>query len=157
MKALATKEEIKKLATKTELNAEQDKIIKIQTFDLSCFRGKSHFECDDIQNYIVFQPAHRYFSKIGNNDGISAWKSKGLLSDEIIKPPITSNISISPALNYIGAKIKEKFNGSCLRQEKVTFTHKQVVNIYIFYETNFWPFKQSLDFTLRNSLFGALT
>ena len=54
MKALATKEEIKKLATKTELNAEQDKIIKIQTFDLSCFCGKSHFECDDIQNYIVF-------------------------------------------------------------------------------------------------------
>ena len=54
MKALATKEEIKKLATKTELNAEQDKIIKIRTFDLSCFCGKSHFECDDIQNYIVF-------------------------------------------------------------------------------------------------------
>ena len=42
------------LATKAKLKAEQDKIIKLKAFDSSCFRGKSHFEGDDTQNYLVF-------------------------------------------------------------------------------------------------------
>ena len=36
-KTLATKEEIKTLATKAELKAEQDKIVKLQTYDLNLF------------------------------------------------------------------------------------------------------------------------
>ena len=32
-----------------------------------------------------------------------------------------------------------EFDGNCLKQEKLTFTHKEVVNIYIVYEINFWP------------------
>ena len=39
------------LATNAELKAEEDKLIKIQTFDLSYFRGKNHFEDDYTQNY----------------------------------------------------------------------------------------------------------
>ena len=37
-------------------------------------------------------------------------------------------------------------------QDKVTFTDIKVVNIYIVY---LWPFKQSVNFTLENSLFGV--
>ena len=37
------------------------------------------------------------------------------------------------------AKILIEFDGNCLKQEKLTFTHKEVVNIYIVYEINFWP------------------
>ena len=58
------------LATKTDLNAEQDKVTKLQAFDSSYFRGKSHFEDDGIQNYLVFQPMYRYFKEIGNTDRI---------------------------------------------------------------------------------------
>ena len=36
--------------TKAELKAEQDKIIKLQTFDSSYFRSKSHFEDDGTDN-----------------------------------------------------------------------------------------------------------
>ena len=43
------------LATKVELKAEQDKIPKLQAFDLSYFCGKSHFEDYGTQNYLVFQ------------------------------------------------------------------------------------------------------
>ena len=50
---------------------------------------------------------HRYFNKIDNTEYISEWKSKGL-SDEIIKPPTTYNISLAPALSYIGKKNKSK-------------------------------------------------
>ena len=58
------------LATKADLNAEQDKVTKLQAFDSSYFRGKSHFEDDGIQNYLVFQPMYRYFKEIGNTDRI---------------------------------------------------------------------------------------
>ena len=34
---------------------------KLKTFDSSYFIGKSHFEEDGTQDYLVFQPMHRYF------------------------------------------------------------------------------------------------
>ena len=37
---------------------------KLKTFDSSYFIGKSHFEEDGIQNYLVFQPMYRYFKKL---------------------------------------------------------------------------------------------
>ena len=63
------------------------------------------------------------------------WKSKGL-SDEVIKPPTTSGNSLAPALSYIGNKARVKFNGSCLKQAKITFTHGTIVNMYIVYDSN---------------------
>ena len=56
---------------------------KLKTFDSSFFRGKSHFEEDGTQNYLVFQLINRYFKVIVNARYISSWKSKGL-SDETI-------------------------------------------------------------------------
>ena len=46
IKTLAT-EEIKTLATKAELKAEQDKIVKLQTYDLSLCIGQSYFVNDE--------------------------------------------------------------------------------------------------------------
>ena len=76
------------IATKAELKAEQDKIVKRYTFDSSYFQGKSHFEDDITQNYLVFQLIYRYFKRIGNSVHISVGKSTGL-SDESITPPAT--------------------------------------------------------------------
>ena len=44
------------LATKGEQKAEQDKIANLQEFNSSCFCGKSYFEDDGTQSYLVFQP-----------------------------------------------------------------------------------------------------
>ena len=41
---------------------------------------------------------YKYFKKIGNTKCTSSWKSKGL-SNEIIKPPTTSDKSFVPALS----------------------------------------------------------
>ena len=107
---------------------------------------KGHFEDDGTQNYFVHQPVYRCFKKIGNNKRISAWKPKGL-SDESIKPHATSNSSYSPTLHYINTKIPVKFDGSCIKQDKLAFNYKTVVNIYTVYEiNNLRPFKQSADF-----------
>ena len=70
-----------------------------------------------------------------SREHISAWRSKGL-SDEIIKPPATSNDSLSPVLNHSNTKIRVKLDGSCLKQDKFTCNHKTVVNIYIVYKIN---------------------
>ena len=51
----------------------ENQIKKLKTLDLSYFIGKSHFEEDGTQNYLVFQPIQRYFKRIvsvGNSNHI---------------------------------------------------------------------------------------
>ena len=56
---------------------------------------------------------YRYVKKIGDNEYISEWNFSGW-SDEIIKPPSTSDNSLAPLLSYISKKIRVKFVGNCL-------------------------------------------
>ena len=82
------------------------------------------------------------------------YKSKGL-SDKTINSIKTSNHSITPNLDY-GTKTRVEFNGGCLKQDKVTFNHRDLVNIYIVHEI-----RESInisDYTkLENFLFGAVS
>ena len=133
----------------------ENQLSKLKTFDSGYFIGKSHFEEDGIQNYLVFQPMYRYFKMITNTDYISSWKSK-VLSSESIKPPTTSDNSLAPALIYYGPKTKVKFTGTCLKQSKISYTHRKVVNIYIVYELGASSSHVN-DPTLKNCLFGAVT
>ena len=41
----------------------ENELKKLQKFDAAYFRGKSHFEEDGTQNYLVFQPMYRYFKR----------------------------------------------------------------------------------------------
>ena len=83
-----TQNKSKHLLVENELN-------KLKTFDFSYFIGKSHFGENVKQNYLIFQPMYRHFKMISNTDYISSWKSKGL-SAESIKPPTTSDNSLTP-------------------------------------------------------------
>ena len=113
----------------------ENELKKLKTFDLSYFKGKGHFE-DGTQNYLVFQPMHRYFKRVagvGSGNYIYFWKSKGL-SDEKINSITASNYSITPELSYYGTKARVKFSGSCLKQDKATYNHRTIANTYIVYE-----------------------
>ena len=115
---------------------------KIKIFDSIYFRGKIHFEEDGTQNWLVFQSMQRYFKTVdANNRNILSWKFKGL-SHENIKAPTTSTIIINPKLNFIGNKLRVKFSGNRLKQEKITFNHGKIINIYIVYETEISRHKQ---------------
>ena len=46
-------------ANKTKNDSIENEFKKLKTFDSSYFRGKSHFEEDGTENYLVFQPIHR--------------------------------------------------------------------------------------------------
>ena len=96
----------------------ENELSKLKNFDSGYFIGKSHFEEDGTHNYLVFQPVYRYFKMITNTDYISSWKSKGLYA-ESIKPPTTSDNSLTPALSYYGTKTRAKFTGSCLKQSNI--------------------------------------
>ena len=56
------------------------------------------------------------------------------MSDQNITVPNTRDYKLNPQLNYFGTKTKVEFGGSCLKQDKVTYDHWNVVNIYIVYE-----------------------
>ena len=78
------------------------------------------------------------------------------MSDCLIKSPTTFDNSFVPALRYTGTKPRVKFSGTCLKQNKITFTQGKIVNIYIAYHMIFktrWYDDYSV---LENSLFGPV-
>ena len=88
-------------------------------------------------------------------DYVLSWQFKGI-SNESIKPPTTTNNSLTPELNYYGTKTRVKFSRSCLKQSVHIYTHKKVVNIYMVYELAASSSHDS-DPTIKNCLFGAVT
>ena len=46
----------------------KNELKKLKTFGSSYFRGKSHFEGDGSQNYLVFQAMYRYYKIINGAD-----------------------------------------------------------------------------------------
>ena len=101
---------------------------------------------------------YRYFKRVagvGSGNYIYFWKSKSL-SDERLDSITASNHKITPELSFYGTKTKEEFNGSCLKQGKVTYNRGNIGNIYIFYEIS-KNYNISSYPTLENCLFRAVS
>ena len=144
-------------SNKTKHLLVENELKKLKKFDLVYFRGKSSFEEDGTQNYLVFQPIKRYFKVIagvGNGSYIYYWQSKGL-SDKRINSIKTYDYGITPYLNYYYTnKIRVGFDGGCWKQYQSIIPLKGIVNIYIVYKiTN--NFNISDYQKLENCLFGA--
>ena len=99
---------------------------------------------------------YRYFkiiASIGNGSYICYWQSKRF-SDERLNSVTAFNYKVTPNLNYYGTRVE--FNGRCLKEDKITYTHGKIVNIYIVYEisksTNISDYP-----TLEICLFGAVS
>ena len=146
-----TANKIKHLLVKNELN-------KLKTFVSSYFIGKSHFEEDDTQNYLVFQPIYKYFKACSITqyvEYVSEWKSKGLFNESIRAISTSDNI-LNPTLScYDAKKNSSKIYWRLFKQPKVLCTHEKVVHIYIVYELGAASSNDS-DPTLKNCLFGAV-
>ena len=90
---------------------------------------------------------------VGSGNYIYFWKSERL-SDESINSTTASNYSITPKLIYFGTKTRVEFNGSCLKQDKITYNRGAIVNIYIGYELS--SNLNNVEFALENFLCGAV-
>ena len=95
----------------------------------------------------------KYFKTTGTKELILEWKSKGL-SDEVIKSAITSNHRLTPELIHCGTKTRVLFYGTCLKQDKITYAHGSIVNIYIVYELS--SNLNNFDPALESCLFGTV-
>ena len=101
---------------------------------------------------------YRYFKRIadvGSSNYICFWKSKGL-SDEKLNSNTASNYSITPELSHYGTKERVKISARCLKQDKATYNHGTVVNIYIVYEIS-KNYNISSYPALENCLFLAVS
>ena len=127
--------------------------------DTSYFRGKNYFGDDGMQSYFVFQTMYKYFKRVidstDNTVYVHYWQSKGLSDGKINAPGTSSSNDQAPILEYGGARIRLKFKGDLLRQNKVTYNHAKIVNIYIVYKTSS-TFTSQSSFSFKNSLFGAV-
>ena len=74
------------------------------------------------------------------------------MSDKRINSITTSNYSIAPELSHYDTKARVKFSGSCIKQDRATYNHGTIVNIYIVYEIS-KNFNISSDLSLENCLF----
>ena len=130
-------DKLKSLNQKTNSNKGKHLLLKhefkkLETFDSSYFIDKSHFEEDVTQNNLVFQPMYRYFKRVSgvcSGNYFYFWTSKGLFDENI-----TSDYKLNPELSYFGTKTKAEFDGSCLKQDKISYDYGKVVKIYIVYE-----------------------
>ena len=97
--------------------------------------GKSYFDEDGTQNYLVFQSILKYFTL--SSSKIRKWSSKGLSNESLEVVSISDN-TLTASINYYGDKAKLRFTGSLLQQKIVTYSYKKVVNLYVVYKiTNF--------------------
>ena len=110
---LPTKEKMKKLVTKAELKAEQDKRVKLQTYDVSLFVGQSYFVSDGAQLYLILQPLYYTLKSLGDTEKNVSRKSKGLSTEKRTTLNTTDN-SLSPSIKwYENSNFCLIFKGSC--------------------------------------------
>ena len=139
-------------SNKTKLLLVENEIKKLNNFDAAYFRGKSYFDDDGTQNYLVFQLLYKYFERMGNE--VSLWVSKGLSNEKISS--VSNSYRAVPKIVYDNVRIKVKFNGNPLKQNKVTYNHVSIVNIYVAYRLTPKINLGGIGPTLQNFLFGAV-
>ena len=101
---------------------------------------------------------YRHFkrvSAVGSCTYIYFWKSEGLSNKNITASTISDN-KLNPKISYLGTNTRLEFNESYLKQDKITYDHEKVVNIYIIYDIS-KNFNVSSYSTLENCLFGAFS
>ena len=80
----------------------------------------------------------------------------GNLKDQLAKV-LKQFLRLTPALDYYDtSKIRVRFQGSCLKQDKSAINHKNVINIYVVYELGASSSNNN-DLIIKNCLFGAVT
>ena len=93
---------------------------------------------------------YKYFDAVGFE--IASWKLKGLFNEEISS--VMNSNGAAPKVVYDNARIGVKFNENLLKQNKATYNHRPIVNIYIVFRLG--PATKDSSVTLQNCLFGAV-
>ena len=84
-----------------------------------------------------------------NNTYVDYWQSDGVSNEKLNAPNTNTNNDQAPILEYNGSTISLQFSGDCLKQNKVSYNHGKIVNIYCIYGLS--PHTSSnTDFTIKD-------
>ena len=115
-------------SNKTKHLVVENEFKELQIFDSNLFNGQSYFNNDGAQFFLIFQPIYKTIS------------------------PYKANKTLSPKLIWMSSsKIRLRFKGSCLKQDKASFTSNNVVNLHS-HELDRWSQDVNAKFTLKNCL-----
>ena len=123
-------------------------------YKYSILNGAKYFSSSVLQIYLVFQLFISHF--LTKKGKIYSWKSKGMSEESIIPPYPTEESFYPEVIRLSGGKYELKFKGMCLKQNSVSFLHKNIVNLCINYRLYAWSKDLNTDFTLGNCLFGTV-
>ena len=108
-------------------------------------------------SYLIFEGKVTFFVKASTS--ISGWKSTGSYSNDHndTYPHLKSvaNSNSVPKLLIENSRFCVNFKGNYVKQDKISYLHGSVVNIYIVYSLKNRTVNNP-DFTVQNGLFGAI-
>ena len=114
--------------------------------DIDELQGKIFVE----DSYLYFKPEYRYFTTSAIKSVLS-WKSIGL-SDEKLKSigdGYSLELWFDKEMTYLN------FRNDVLAQEKISYTHDHIVNLYIIYLMPYITYRSGPN-TIGQCLFGAI-
>ena len=134
---------LKNIVAETKKKFDDIDVDKIDLIDE--LQGKNYIE----NSYLYFKPENRYFEITGIKSVLSR-KSIGL-SNEKLK---SIRDDYFPELRYDKERTYLNFRNDALAQEKITYTHDHIVNLYIIYSMPYITYKSGPD-TIGQCLFGS--
>ena len=107
------------------------------------------------QFYFLFESKSKPFTK--NGEAINAWITTGIYNDSNNMDLFSVNNSNnnSPTLLNKNNRLGVTFNGNYMKQNKLSYAHRKIVNLYIACELKNTRI-DSPDFTVQNGFFGAV-
>ena len=143
-----TKVDTSDFALKTNVGEIKKKVddIDVDKIDfIDELQGKNYIE----DSYFHFKPEYIYFEITGIKSFLS-WKSIGL-SDQKLK---SIGGDYFPELRYDKERTYLNFRKDVLAQEKISYTHDHIVNLYIIYSMPYITYKSDSE-TIDQCLFDA--
>ena len=152
--------EVKKISDRVTSNKtrhwqiENEQKNKLEKIDSSYFKGKSHFEEDGTQNYLVFQGVYKYFEDADVSKTLIKFYANSWISRGLSNGKISSGTGFErPFIEYTNTRLKLKLDESMLRQKSST-SIGSTANYYIVYKLT--PRTNSSGIVLENCLFGKV-
>ena len=128
---------------------------RLQSFDSSLFIGKSYFNIDIAQLYLILQLLFYILKSLGDTEKDVSWKSKGS-SAEKLTTIITTVNNLSPSIKwYQNFYFCLIFKKSCLKQKNATVIPPNKIIFFIKYELDTWSWDLNSNFTLKDCLFAG--
>ena len=104
----------------------------------------------------MFHTVFKYFQVFSGNIDLCMHGNLKSCLKKISRLLLHQTIVLLQTLLIHHSKIALNFEENCLKQDTITFNHRNVVNLFFVYKLDIWLSDLCTDFTLKGCLFGAV-